>query len=877
MERLIILDGNSLLNRAFYAIPPLSNKNGIQTNAVHGFMSMLFKMKNDIAPNHIVCTFDRKAPTFRHLEYGDYKAGRKKMPDELREQFPIVKEILELLSITIYEMDGFEADDLIGSLAKFAENQGMEVFVITGDKDALQLATDKTNICITKKGVSDVDLFDRDRMIEELGVTPTQFIDVKGLMGDKSDNIPGVPGVGEKTAYKLIKEYGSIENVLMNIENISGKKIKENLIEYSEQAIFSKKLATINVDVPIEFDLDEIRSVAEYDLEGLKKLFTKLEMKIADSNIAKFAGISEDELKEEEFKVEFTEIKDYDSLKNMIEEIDDEVFIKFIAKNEELYSTIEFEKIFINSNDKNYVLIMENLLSDGLLLDENAKILIKELFENENIKKNIVNAKIAMRILSRYNIEFKGLEFDIELAAYLLDSSKGKYPLMDLIEIYLEEYPNYQEEDKDIVEITYLKKLAKVLKDKIKEDGMEELLYEIELPLTRVLASMEEIGFAVDKNMLNELSVKFKGELTSTQKEIYELAEEEFNINSPKQLGKILFEKLDLPIIKKTKTGYSTNAEVLEKLSDKHPVVDKVIYYRQLAKIYSTYVEGLKAVIDEDGAIHSNFNQTITTTGRLSSTEPNLQNIPIKYEMGREIRKVFTARGEDQCILSADYSQVELRILAHISKDENMIEAFKNHLDIHTKTASEVFNVPVEEVTKVMRSRAKAVNFGIVYGMSDFSLAKDLGIMRDEAKEYMDIYFDRYPNIKVFIEDAINQAENEGYVKTIYNRRRFIPEISASNKMIKALGERLAMNAPIQGTAADIIKLAMVNVWNKIEKKGLRSKLILQVHDELILNVYNDELEEVKVLIKEEMENVVKLSVPLDIDMSVGKTWYEAK
>ncbi|MGL5066799.1 MAG: DNA polymerase I [Sarcina sp.] len=877
MERLLILDGNSLLNRAFYGIPLLSNKNGVYTNAVYGFANMLFKMKNDIAPDHIVCTFDRKAPTFRHLEYTEYKAGRKKMPDELRDQFPITKDMLERLSVSIYEMDGFEADDLIGSLAKYAESEGMEVFIMTGDKDALQLATDNTNVCITKKGVSEIDCFDRERMVEDFGVTPTQFIDVKGLMGDKSDNIPGVPGVGEKTAYKLIQEYGSIENVLMNIESISGKKIKENLTEYAEQAIFSKKLATINVDVPIDFDLDEIRSAANYDLDGLKKMFTKLEMKIADTNLAKFAGVSIDELKEEEFKAEITEIKDAKALKEIISDVNEEVFIKFIAKNEELYSTIAFEKIFINSNGKNYVLLMDSLLSDGLLVDSDAKPMLKELFETEKIKKTFYNAKVAMRILSRYDIEVKGLEFDIELAAYLLDSSKGKYPMMDLIEIHLEEYPNYEEGDKDLVETTYLEKLAQTLKEKIKEANMQELLYEIELPLTRVLAAMEEIGFTVDRTMLDELSIKFRGELDRTQKEIYELSEEEFNINSPKQLGKILFEKLDLPVIKKTKTGYSTNAEVLEKLGDKHPIIEKVVYYRQLAKIYSTYVEGLKAVIDEDGAIHSNFNQTITTTGRLSSTEPNLQNIPIKYEMGREIRKVFIARGEDQCILSADYSQVELRILAHISEDKNMIDAFNHHSDIHTKTASEVFNVPVEEVTKIMRGRAKAINFGIVYGMSDFSLAKDLNIMRNEAKEYMDIYFDRYPNIKVFIEKVIEEAKANGYVKTIYNRRRFIPEIAASNKMVKAMGERLAMNAPIQGTAADIIKIAMVNVWNKLEERKLKSKLILQVHDELILNVYNDELEEVKALIKEEMENVVKLDVPLDIDMSIGKTWYEAK
>ncbi|MGL5634618.1 MAG: DNA polymerase I [Sarcina sp.] len=872
MERLLILDGNSLLNRAFYGLPLLSNKEGIHTNAVFGFLNMLIKMKNDIAPDYIVCTFDRKAPTFRHLEYGDYKAGRKKMPDELREQFPIVKDMLKMLDVTMYEMDGFEADDLIGSLAKYSESENMEVFIVTGDKDALQLATDNTNVCITKKGVTDIDLFDRARMIEDFGVTPTQFIDVKGLMGDKSDNIPGVPGVGEKTAYKLIQEYGSIENVLENIENISGKKIKENLTEYSEQAIFSKKLATINVDVPIEFDLDEIKSVAKYDIDGLRRMLTKLEIKISDEKLARFAGVNVEEIQAEVFDAKVKEISNLEELLVLQDSLKDKFAIKYITKNDQIYSTIEFEKIFINNNDKNYVLLCEDLFND-----EKAKNIIKDIFENKDIKKSFYNAKIAMRILSKFNIDVKGLDFDIELAAYLLDSSKGNYPIIDLINIYLDEYPNYEESDKDIVETEYLQKLTDSLKEKIEEASMNELLYTIELPLTRVLASMEEIGFSVDRAMLDDLSIKFREELDVVQKEIYELAQEEFNINSPKQLGKILFEKLDLPVIKKTKTGYSTNAEVLEKLSDKHPIIDKVVYYRQLAKIYSTYVEGLKAVIDEDGAIHSNFNQTITTTGRLSSTEPNLQNIPIKYEMGREIRKVFVAKGEDQCILSADYSQVELRVLAHMSNDSNMIDAFKHHSDIHTKTASEVFNVPIEEVTSVMRSRAKAVNFGIVYGMSDFSLAKDLNIMRNEAREYMDIYFDRYPNIKIFLEAVIEEATNKGYVKTILNRRRFIPEIAASNKMIKALGERLAMNAPIQGTAADIIKLAMVNVWNKLNEKNLKSKLILQVHDELILNVYNDELEIVKSIVKEEMENVLELSVPLDVDINIGKTWYEAK
>lgn len=877
MERLLILDGNSLLNRAFYALPLLSNKDGVHTNAVYGFSNMLFKMKDDIAPDYIVATFDKKAPTFRHLEYKEYKAGRKKMPSELAEQFPIVKEILEKLSVSIYEMDGFEADDLIGSLAKYAESEGMEVFIVTGDKDALQLATDNINVCITKKGVSEIECYDANRMMEDFGVTSLQFIDVKGLMGDKSDNIPGVPGVGEKTAFKLITTYGSVENVLMNIDEINGKKLKENLTEYSEQAIFSKKLATINVDVPIDFDLDEIKSSENYDIAGIRKIYTKLEMKIQEARLAKFSGIKEEEVVSEKIEVKAIEIKDNIGLKELQNSLGEEIFIRFTTKNVQKYSTMEFDKIFINTGSKNYVLFMDALLSDNLFSDAEAKPVLKGIFEDESTKKIFFNSKMGIQILSKFGIDVKNVDFDVELAAYLLDSSKGEYQIIDLIKIYLEEYPNYDEADIELVAIEYMQKLTKKLKEKIEEKSMGELLYKIELPLARVLASMEQIGFKVDKEMLDDLSVKFKAELAKSQEEIFALSEEEFNINSPKQLGKILFEKLDLPVLKKTKTGYSTNAEVLEKLSDKHPIIDKIIYHRQLAKIYSTYVEGLKAVIDEDGAIHSSFNQTITTTGRLSSTEPNLQNIPIKYEMGREIRKVFKSRGEDQVILSADYSQVELRILAHMSEDANMIDAFNHHSDIHTKTASEVFNVPIEEVTSTMRSSAKAVNFGIVYGISDFSLAKDLKIKKVEAKEYMDIYFDRYPNIKVFIEKVLNEARTKGYVTTMLNRRRFIPEIMASNKMVQALGERLAMNAPIQGTAADIIKLAMVNVYNALNEKGLKSKLILQVHDELILNVYNDELETIKKLIKYEMENVLKLDVSLDVDINVGKTWYEAK
>ncbi|MFR5266047.1 DNA polymerase I [Clostridium sp.] len=873
MEKLIILDGNSLINRAFYALPLLSNKKGTYTNAVYGFSNMLLKLKEDINPDYIVATFDKKAPTFRHLEYKDYKAGRKKMPPELAQQLPIVKEFLELLSVTIYELEGFEADDIIGTLANFAASKGIEVYIITGDKDALQLAKENIKVCITKKGVSEKEVYDEQRMIDEFGVTPTQFIDVKGLMGDKSDNIPGVPGIGEKTAFKLINTYGSIEEVLNNIGNISGKKLKENLTEYSEQAIFSKKLATIMTEVPIDFDLDEIKSQDNCDLNALRSFYRELEIKITDERLNSFANSDNVVLKEEVMEeANCKEIKNIEELKELKGNIEKEIFLTFKFVDEDRFSTLDIEKIFLNTKSLNYSLDFKALINN-----EESFILLKEIFEQEEIEKNTYKVKDALKVLIKNNITLKGIVFDCEIAAYLIDSSKGIYPLEEIINIYLSEYPKYEDEYKNEVLLTYVPKLTQALKTRIKDESMEKLLYEIELPLTIALSDMEAVGFKVDGTMLDDLSIKFKSEIEKSQGEIFELAEEEFNINSPKQLGKILFEKLDLPVIKKTKTGYSTNADVLDKLRDKHPIIDKITYFRQLSKIYSTYVEGLKNVIDVDGAIHSTFNQTVTTTGRLSSTEPNLQNIPIKYEMGREIRKVFIPREKDDFILSADYSQIELRVLAHMSQDDNMIKAFKEHSDIHTRTAAEVFNVKPSEVTSIMRSRAKAVNFGIIYGISDFSLSQDLKITRKEAKEYMDIYFERYPNIKKFIDGVLEEAKDLGFVKTMLNRRRFIPEIKASNKIVKALGERLAMNAPIQGTAADIIKLAMVNVSEELKNRKLKSKLILQVHDELILNVDKDELEEVKALVKDKMENVLKLDVPLDVDINIGKTWYEAK
>ena len=871
MERLLILDSNALLNRAFYAIPELTTSEGIHTNAVYGFVNMLFKMKEELKPDYIVAAFDKKGPTFRHKEYEDYKAGRKKMPSELAEQFPIIKELLGLLSITKYELEGFEADDIIGSLAKYAEKNNIEVFIVTGDRDALQLASENINVVITKKGVTETATYNYKSFVDEFGVTPTQFIDVKGLMGDKSDNIPGVPGVGEKTAYKLIQTYGSIEEVLNNIDNISGKKLKENLETYREQAIFSKKLATIVTEVPIEFDLDEIKSQESYDKEGLKKLLLKLQMKSMIDKLPKGDNIDEESIEE---VIDITYINSSKSFLDLSKSLKGEIYISYETMNSEKYSEISLKNVYLSSDSKTYFIKFDEIVNED---KDNAYLSLKTIMENKDIKKVIHDGKALITILNKLNIFIESFDFDTAIAAYLINSARNAYDLLSLINEYLGEDVNGNEDEIKCKVNSKLKDIYNILHSKIKDENMEELYYKVEHPLIFVLSSMESLGFNINKSMLDDLAVKFKEEISTTEKEIFDLAEEEFNINSPKQLGKILFEKLDLPVIKKTKTGYSTNAEVLEKLQDKHEIIPKITYYRQITKLNSTYVEGLKNVIDVDGRIHSTFNQTVTTTGRLSSTEPNLQNIPIKYEMGREIRKVFIPDETEDVLLSCDYSQIELRVLAEMSEDTNMIDAFKHHSDIHRKTASEVFRVPVEEVTSLMRSRAKAVNFGIVYGISDFSLSQDLHITKKEAAEYMEIYFDRYPKIKGYLDGLIEEAKENGYVLTILNRRRFIPEIKSSNRIVKALGERLAMNAPIQGSAADIIKLAMVNVYNKLREKELKSKIILQVHDELILNVKKDELEEVKNIVKNEMEKVLEMKVPLEVDINIGKTWYEAK
>lgn len=871
MEKILILDSNSLMNRAFYAIPALSNNEGVYTNAIYGFTNMLFKLQSEIKPEFIVAAFDKSAPTFRHREFTEYKAGRKKMPSELGGQFPLIKEILTNLGVDIYEQDGFEADDVIGTIAKKAAEKGIEVYIVTGDKDAFQLADDNINVIFTKKGVTETIVYNKESFQNEFGVSPIQFIDVKALMGDKSDNIPGVPGVGEKTAFKLIQSFGSLEEVLNNIDKVSGNKLKENLNEYKEQAVFSKRLATIVTDAPVELSLENNENFNKGDMVELKKILLKLGLKTTINKLPALAGTEDGDSAKEE--ISFNVVNDVDGLRKALNINEKEVFITYEVKDSNIYSKIEVEKIYLSYDEENYVINIKEIIDgDKLAID-----ILKGFMEDDKITKVIHDGKNLITALGKLGIEIKSFIFDTAIGAYLINSARSEYAVETLINEYLGEEISGEADVKNVKIVSLLGQLYKVLKSKIEDAKMEELYYNVEHPLIYVLSSMESIGFKVNESILDQLAVKFKQEISRTEKEIYELCEEEFNIGSPKQLGKILFEKMDLPVIKKTKTGYSTNADVLEKLKDKHPVIEKIIYYRQITKLNSTYVEGLKNVIDVDGNIHSSFNQTVTTTGRLSSTEPNLQNIPVKYEMGREIRKVFIPKEETDVLLSCDYSQIELRVLAHMSGDSNMIDGFNHHSDIHTKTASEVFKVPVEEVTSTMRSRAKAVNFGIIYGMSDFSLAQDLKITKKEAGEYMAIYFERYPKIKDFLQGAIDEAKEKGYVLTLLNRRRFIPEIKSSNKIVQGLGERLAMNAPIQGSAADIIKLAMVKVYEKIKEKGLKSEMILQVHDELILNVKQDELAEVKQLVIEEMENVFNLSVPLDVDANIGNSWYEAK
>ena len=882
-KRLIIIDGNSIINRAFYALPDMTNSEGLHTNAVYGFTRMLFKIIDDYKPTHISVAFDKKAPTFRHKEYADYKAGRKKMPDELGQQLQPLKELLDTFNIHRMEMAGYEADDLIGTVAKMGEDNDFEVYIVTGDKDAIQLASNKTTTLITKKGVGEVEEYNYDSVVERYEMTPTQFIDLKGLMGDKSDNIPGVPGIGEKTGIKLIKEFSSIENIIENIDQLKGS-VKKKIEENKEQAIFSKKLATIIRDVPIEISLDEL-SYGDYDKKAVIEEFKKFGFTTLIKQVLAMDDVEGESTVEEKSELKISHLDNVLEFKKEVEKTN-KLFIKTVSKVGNILEQ-NLMYVFLSADGENIYYINDEELE-----------LIKDIIFNEEIKKIGYNLKDDYLAFKPYNMEINNMFFDIAIGEYLIDSkSSTSYECSDIAMKYLTKKIKSQEEllgkgakakkfsDLSLEELsTYFGEILNtvynvypMMEKTFKDMDMEYLFYDVEMPLVEVLGSMEYCGMAVDKNQLNELGNKFKEIISNLEEEIFSLAGEKFNINSPKQLGVILFERLELPVIKKTKTGYSTSADVLEKLRDKHEIIDKITEYRQIVKLNSTYVDGLLGIINPiSGRIHSSFNQTITTTGRISSTEPNLQNIPVKTEMGREIRKVFIA-DEHSKLVDADYSQVELRVLAHMSGDKHMIEAFQNDIDIHSKTASQIFGVDVNDVSSKQRSEAKAINFGIVYGKTDFGLSQDLNIPVPQAKAYIESYFANYDKIKVFMDDAIKNATDNGYALTIFNRRRYIPEINSSNFMVRNQGKRFAMNAPIQGSAADIIKIAMVNVFTRLKDENLKSRLILQVHDELIVEAVEEELDQVCNIVKEEMESAVNLQVHLDVDLNVGDSWFETK
>lgn len=851
-DTFIIIDGNSLMHRAFYAIPPLTNSKNLHTNVIYGFINMINKLIENYKPSYIAIAFD-KGKTFRHAEYAEYKAGRKKMPDEMAEQIPVLKQVIDAMKIKRIELEGYEADDLIGTLSYNADKLAIDTHIVTGDRDAFQLITDNVKVAYTKRGITEIESFDENKLIEKYSITPTQVTDMKGLMGDSSDNIPGVPGVGEKTALELLAQFGSIENLLLNINEIKKNKVREKIEQNKDLAVFSKKLATIVLDVPIDFKIDEYK-LREPDYEGLKSLYTELEFK---SLLDKLTGENKSEGSQKTIDLKTKSLEKNEDINR---------FFDTITKKGKIYFNIYDTDLYILDTDTDEVLQIE--LKSAI--DCNFSNLLKD----QNVKKYGHDIKKDILTLMKYNIDMQGIGFDTFIAAYLLNPSKNTYTLSELSIEQL----GMEIEDTISHGVYILEKLCDALSKKLEDENMKKLYEEIELPLITVLACIENEGFKIDTNILCELSEKFSQKIDGLTDAIYLQAGEKFNINSPKQLGVILFEKLGLPTKKKTKTGYSTDVEVLEELSKVHPIPELILEYRQLLKLKSTYIDGLLNIMDKNTSkLHTKLNQTVTATGRLSSTEPNLQNIPIKTEEGRQIRRAFIPKNDEYILVDADYSQIELRVLAHISGDEGLIDAFIKNQDIHTRTACEVFGVTKEEVTPLMRSRAKAVNFGIVYGQSDFGLSKELGITKKEAKLYIDNYFKRYPKVLEYMEDVVKQAKEEGYVRTIFGRRRYINEISSKNAIMRNMGERIAMNTPIQGSAADIIKIAMVKVFNELRSRELRSKLILQVHDELIVETHKDELEEVKVLLKQCMESAVSLNVPLTVDVHWGNSWYDAK
>lgn len=901
--KLVLIDGHSILNRAFYGVPDLTNSEGLHTNAVYGFLNIMFKILDEEKPDYLTVAFDVKHKTFRHEMFAEYKGTRKPMPAELHEQVPVLKELLKAMNIQIMELPGFEADDLLGTVAKRADADDIDVRVVSGDRDLLQLATDRIMIRIpkTKMGKTEVENYYAKDVLEKYQVSPIEFIDLKALMGDTADNIPGVAGIGEKMATKIISTYHSIENAYENIENIEPKRAGKLLGEDYESAKLSKILATINTDAPIDIDYKNGTLENMYSNEALimikklefKKLAEKFLLNGADSQATQSVDLEEliQEIREDEI--------DYNAL-SKARFVGMQIFEVGHESNEPTQITFDFLNTASNENKDTFA------TSFSYVLDEKEYVYYVEFSSNENLRFFIEKITNYHDEISLFDLKkhLKGLEIEqllescnvleINLMAYLLNPLRDSYNYENIAREYLElDLPSveellgksnikdlYKDNRHNVIMLTCLSsyvaaKATDILKNKLLDASMWDLYFDIELPLVYALDRMEKEGILVNATELKEYGNVLKEKISIIEKEIYEEIGEEFNINSSKQLGEILFGKMGLPGSKKTKTGYSTSADVLEKLAPDYPVVNKILEYRQLTKLKSTYADGLAVYIKDDGRIHGNFNQTITATGRISSTEPNLQNIPIRMEMGKAFRKVFIPK-DDYIFVDADYSQIELRILAHMSGDESLIDAYNSAKDIHRITASKVFKIPYEEVSEAMRRNAKAVNFGIVYGISSFGLSQDLSISRKEANEYIKQYFETYPGIKSFLDKTIDYAKKDGYVKTLFNRIRPIPELSSSNFMQRSFGERIAMNSPIQGTAADIMKIAMVAVDKKIKDMKLKSKIVLQVHDELLIEASKEEVDLICDIVKESMMNAADLKVKLDINIAKGLNWLDA-
>ena len=901
-EKIVLIDGHSILNRAFFGLPDLTNSQGLHTNAIYGFLNIMFKILEEEKPNYLAVAFDVKAPTFRHNMFDGYKGTRKPMADELRQQVPVLKDMLTKMGVPIVELPGFEADDLLGTISVMGEAQGMEVSIVSGDRDLLQLATEHVQIRIpkTKKTGTEIENYYAKDVVERYLVTPKEFIDVKALMGDASDNIPGVPGIGEKTASALIEKYKSIEEVHAHAEEVKPPRAGKNIVEYWEQAVMSKELATIITDAPVTDDPVSF-TFEKARLESIEALYTEeaylLCKELEFKNLLSRFTIEAPKNNAEEY---FASIRNPKEVDRIFKELKGKDVAFAIVPSENAGENIEADgqiSLFTIAETNSFEAIALCYGEEDIYyISTGREIKSSELIQK--MKEAEVNSWIAMDLKSQLTLLEYGLKtdfvnqwdayladrsryFDVTIGAYLLNPLKGEYPHDDIAKDYLGLMVPTEKELKDdackkaCYQAYIAWKAMPVLAEQLKEQGMDKLFYEVEMPLVFVLYDMEREGICMDAVALQEYGTKLEGSIIELEKKIHEAAGENFNINSPKQLGVILFEKLGLPNGKKTKTGYSTSADVLEKLAGEYPIVSDILEYRQLSKLKSTYVDGLQNYVEADGKIHTSFNQTITATGRLSSTEPNLQNIPIRIELGRLIRKVFHPM-PGNVFVDSDYSQIELRILAHMSGDEKLIEAYNSGQDIHSTTASQVFHVPFEEVTPLLRRNAKAVNFGIVYGISAFGLSQDLNISRKEAQEYIDRYFETYPKIKEFIDNTVADAKESGKTTTIYGRIRPIPELSSSNFMQRQFGERVAMNAPIQGTAADIIKIAMIRVHDRLIKEGYQSRLILQVHDELLIETKEAEKDAVIALLEEEMHQVAQLSVPLEVGTAWGANWYDA-